>query len=230
MAQAADAVITDGSIARLADAVEAAARARRIALQSAGVDITLSLLAMVIAAFGWLAPAAGALAQEGIDVAVILNALRALLPTRRREPTVTADILHRFSAEHEQLLPAHRAVRQAADDLSSGLTPPAEQSVRRAYQLAYEHLLPHERAEDRELYPLVAGLLGGPEATQAMSRGHAEIERHVRRLGRHLSMPDAISPDQLDDLRVTLYGLDAILTLHFAQEEENYFTLIDQPR
>lgn len=77
---------------------------------------------------------------------------------------------------------------------------------------------------------MVAGILGGPEATQAMSRGHVEIERHVRRLGRHLSTPDGLSPDQVDDLRATLYGLDAILTLHFAQEEEDYFTLAGRPR
>jgi heavy metal translocating P-type ATPase len=228
-AQAADAVITDGRIARLADAVEAASRAHRIAVQSAGIGITLSLVAMVIAAMGWLVPVAGAVAQEGIDVAVILNALRALLPVWRIAPDAE-EILHRFEAEHEQLMPARRAVRQAADALSDGLTPEAEHAVRRAYRLVDEHLLPHELAEDRDLYPVVAALLGGPEATQAMSRGHVEIERQVRRLGRHLSAPDGVSPDQIDDLRATLYGLDAILTLHFAQEEEDYFTLAGRPR
>jgi P-type E1-E2 ATPase len=224
-AQAADAVITDGRIARLADAVEAAGRAHRIAVQSAGIGIALSLLAMVTAAMGWLTPVAGAVVQEGIDVAVILNALRALLPARGRLARDAEEVLHRFAAEHEQLMPARRAVRQAADDLSGGLTPQAELSVRWAYRLVNEHLLPHELAEDRDLYPVVADLLGGPEATQAMSRGHVEIERQVRRLGRHLSTPDGLSPDQVDDLRATLYGLDAILTLHFAQEEEDYFTL-----
>ncbi|MBP2328792.1 heavy metal translocating P-type ATPase [Kibdelosporangium banguiense] len=200
-AQAADAVITDGRIARLADAVEAAVRAHRIALQSAGIGIALSLVAMVIAAVGWLPP------------------------VRRRPAEQIEQVLQRFAAEHEQLMPARRAVRQAADDLSEGPTAQAEQSVRRAYQLVSEHLLPHELAEDRELYPVVAELLGDPEVTQAMSRGHMEIERHIRRLGRHLSTSDSIGPDQVDDLRATLYGLDAILTLHFAQEEEDYFTL-----
>jgi cation transport ATPase len=33
---------------------------------------------MVFAAFGYIPPVAGALLQEGIDVAVIANALRAL--------------------------------------------------------------------------------------------------------------------------------------------------------
>jgi hypothetical protein len=58
-----------------------------------------------------------------------------------------------------------------------------------------------------------------------VSRAHVEIERQVWRLGRHLSAPDGIGADQVDDLRATLYGLDAILAQHFAQEEENYFTL-----
>jgi hypothetical protein len=56
---------------------------------------------------------------------------------------------------------------------------------------------------------------------------HAEIERLVRRLGRHLDLagPEGFSPDHLDDLRACLYGLHAVLTLHFAQEEEAYFSL-----
>ena len=52
------------------------------------VGMSLSLLAMVIAALGWLPPAAGALLQEGIDVAVILNALRAL----RGNPAVEVEL------------------------------------------------------------------------------------------------------------------------------------------
>jgi hypothetical protein len=58
----------------------------------------------------------------------------------------------------------------------------------------------------------------------------AKIERHLRRLGRHLYASVGISADQVDDLRATLYGLDAILTLHFAQEEKDYFTLAGRPR
>jgi hypothetical protein len=61
-----------------------------------------------------------------------------------------------------------------------------------------------------------------------MSRGHVEIERLARRLHRHLE-DGGPRDDQLDDLRATLYGLDAVLTLHFAQEEEAYFTLVDVP-
>jgi cation transport ATPase len=51
-----------------------------IARQSVVAGIALSITAMIVAAFGYLPPVAGALLQEGIDVAVILNALRALRP------------------------------------------------------------------------------------------------------------------------------------------------------
>jgi cation transport ATPase len=66
------------SLERIAEAVEIARRSRRIALQSVYVGIALSLGAMVAAAFGYLEVVEGALFQEVIDVAVILNALRAL--------------------------------------------------------------------------------------------------------------------------------------------------------
>lgn len=224
--QAADAVIVDDRLDRLADAVDIARRARRLAVQSAGIGTGLSVLAMLAAAGGWLVPVLGALVQEGIDVAVIGNALRALTSPlsfrRRRTPD---SLLRRFASEHETLLPVRSAVRRAADALDVG-DKAADGAVRHAYGLLTERLLPHELAEEKQLYPALSGVLGGPESTVTMSREHAEIERLVRRLRRHLDeAPDGIQPDQVDDLRATLYGLDAILTLHFAQEEEAYFTL-----
>ncbi|MEU4555215.1 heavy metal translocating P-type ATPase [Micromonospora violae] len=77
-ADVADAVLSVDRLDRLADAVEIARRSRAIAVQSAGAGMALAVVAMVVAAFGVLPPVAGAFVQEGIDVAVILNALRAL--------------------------------------------------------------------------------------------------------------------------------------------------------
>jgi heavy metal translocating P-type ATPase len=76
--EAADAVILVDRIDRVADAIRIGHRALRIARQSVLVGIGLSLTAMTIAAAGYLPPVSGALLQEAIDVAVILNALRAL--------------------------------------------------------------------------------------------------------------------------------------------------------
>lgn len=77
-AEAADAVIVVDRLDRLAEAVHISARALAIARQSVLAGMGLSLVAMAFAAGGALPPLAGAILQEGIDVAVILNALRAL--------------------------------------------------------------------------------------------------------------------------------------------------------
>lgn len=76
-AEAADMVILADDVTLVADAIGIARHTLKIARQSIWVGLALSGVAMVIAALGYIPPAAGALLQEGIDVAVILNALRA---------------------------------------------------------------------------------------------------------------------------------------------------------
>ncbi|MCA0340881.1 MAG: heavy metal translocating P-type ATPase, partial [Proteobacteria bacterium] len=76
--EAAGVVLLVDELAPLAKAIAIARRSRRIALQSVSVGLTLSVGAMVAAACGYLQPVEGAILQEAIDVAVILNALRAL--------------------------------------------------------------------------------------------------------------------------------------------------------
>jgi heavy metal translocating P-type ATPase len=76
--ETADAVITVDRVDRVADAIHTGRRALFIARQSVLAGMGLSVVAMGVAAAGYLAPVAGALVQEVIDLAVILNALRAL--------------------------------------------------------------------------------------------------------------------------------------------------------
>lgn len=76
--ESAGVVILVDRIDSLASAVEVAHRTRQIATQSVVAGLGLSVVGMAVAALGYLPPVAGALVQEGIDVAVILNALRAL--------------------------------------------------------------------------------------------------------------------------------------------------------
>jgi heavy metal translocating P-type ATPase len=76
--ETADAVIAVDRVDRVADALHVGRRALFIARQSVLAGMGLSLAAMGFAAAGYLPPVAGALLQEGIDLAVILNALRAL--------------------------------------------------------------------------------------------------------------------------------------------------------
>ena len=77
-AEAADVVLLVDRLNGLLPGIEIAQRSRRIALESVAAGIGLSIAGMIAAAFGYLSPVQGALLQEVIDVAVILNALRAL--------------------------------------------------------------------------------------------------------------------------------------------------------
>jgi heavy metal translocating P-type ATPase len=79
--EAADAVILETSLGRVDELIHIARRMRRIALQSAIGGMALSILGMIAAAFGYLPPIGGAIAQEIIDLAAVLNAVRVALPT-----------------------------------------------------------------------------------------------------------------------------------------------------
>jgi len=76
--ETADAVITVSRIDRVAEAIRIGQRSLKIATQSIVAGMGLSFIGMIFAALGFIPPVAGALLQEVIDVAVILNALRAL--------------------------------------------------------------------------------------------------------------------------------------------------------
>jgi heavy metal translocating P-type ATPase len=76
-AESADVVILIDDLGRVGEAIRISKRTLSIAKQSIGVGLALSGIGMIVAALGYLPPIAGALTQEAIDVAVILNALRA---------------------------------------------------------------------------------------------------------------------------------------------------------
>jgi soluble P-type ATPase/iron-sulfur cluster repair protein YtfE (RIC family) len=233
--EAADIVLTTDRLDRVADAMVIARRSRAIALQSAGTGMALSLLAMEFAAVGMLPPVIGALLQEAIDVAVILNALRALRAGRSERPALTDKtqaLIRKFSTEHDAMRDDLSMLRDVAQLLISGDRAAALATLRRADDFLRTTLLPHEHAEDRALYPELARPLGSSEATATMSRMHAEIERLAGRLHAHRDAADeagAIGVEQDDDLLACLYGLHAVLSLHFVQEEENFFVLLPAP-
>jgi heavy metal translocating P-type ATPase len=79
-AEAADAVVLEASLGKVDELIHIGHRMRVIALQSAIGGMALSLIGMLMAAAGLLPPVAGAIAQEVIDVAAVLNALRVTLP------------------------------------------------------------------------------------------------------------------------------------------------------
>jgi len=227
--EAADAVLAVDRLDRLGEALGIARRSRHIAQQSVIAGIGMSLAAMGVAACGYLPAVWGALLQEAIDVAVILNSLRVLLPGERTVRLVEreAEIARRFSAEHLMIRADLDELRQAADALGAHGGPDAVARLRHVHSLLVNEVLPHEQAEDDVLYPALARVLGGSDPLGPMSRGHAEIAHLVGRLGRLLDEVEPDEPDEADtaELRRLLYGLYAILRLHTAQEEESYLSL-----
>jgi len=85
-AEAADAVVMESSLRKVDELIHIGRRMRRIALQSAVGGMALSMIGMLIAAAGYLPPVAGAVTQEVIDVAAVLNALRVVLPSGDLRP------------------------------------------------------------------------------------------------------------------------------------------------
>jgi len=83
--ESADVVIMLDDLSKVAQAVEIGQRSVKVALQSIWIGIALSIGLMLVAAFGHIPAVAGALMQELVDLATILNALRALAPARRSE-------------------------------------------------------------------------------------------------------------------------------------------------
>ncbi|MEO8456486.1 MAG: heavy metal translocating P-type ATPase [Chloroflexota bacterium] len=229
--EAADVVLVVDRLDRLAEALQIARRAKGIALQSVVAGMGLSVIAMIGATAGFVTPVAGALLQEAIDVAVILNALRALTGYQARALTDSAvpELSARFRAEHVELLPIVDRIRDVADGLNTLDERAGLRAVADLHKLLVERLLPHEVAEEHTLYPSIAALVGGDDPTATMSRGHTEIARQVRGLGRLVEEANEYGPEPADivDARRILYGLHAIVRLHFAQEEEAYLSLVE---
>jgi heavy metal translocating P-type ATPase len=228
-AEAADAVLTVDRLDRLGDGVELARYSRRIGLGTAAAGMVLVLAAMAIAMTGLLVPVAGALVREGIEVLVIVGALTALIGgvRRRRLPITTDELNDEFTVEHEKLRDALIRLRSTADLVAmehDGAM--CVDALRDAYRRLSRQIISHDEAEEQRLYPQLAGAVG-PEATATMSRAHTEIRRLVDRVDGHLCMTSdsRLDAEQVPDLLATLYGLDAILRLHFAEEEENLFSL-----
>ena len=223
--EAADVVLAVDRLDRLADAMSIARRSRRIAVQSVYIGMGLAFVFMGFGAAGFFTPAIGALIQEAIDVASILNALRALgSGTRAPATSQTTDVAERFRREHAEFAPEVQRIRTVADglDMMDAAELRAELEAVRAFLC--DRLPQHEEEEEAAVYPVVASLLGGQDPMSSMARAHIEIE-HLVRVYRQLLEdlpPSGPDRDDLVDLRRVLYGLHAILRLHFAQEEEAY--------
>ena len=223
--EAADVVILVDRLDRVSEAVTIARRSHRIALESIIWGMALSGVAMGFAAFGWLLPVAGALTQEAIDVAVILNALRALGPppriVSRALPAKMAQVLHH---EHEMLDQSLDKLRSIADSLDDATGQQAVDLINDAHRIVEETIVMHERGDETRVYPRLRLFLADSHGLSAMSRAHREILHLARLLAR---LTDHLCPEDVDkylvrDAQRVIESIEALVRIHNAQEEDIY--------
>jgi len=223
--EAADVVILVDRLDRVGEAIIIAQRARRIALQSIIVGIGLSLMAMVAAMLGWLDPVPAAIVQEVIDVAVILNALRALTPPLAANGSrITPEQGLTLHHDHQTLLRDLDRLRKIVDALDD--VPPASAAtlIREAQKLVQGSVVKHERDDEDSVYPQLAKVLRERSGLSAMSRAHREILHLARLLTR---IVDDMPSERMDrflvrDAQRVIEAIETLVRMHTAQEEDIY--------
>ncbi len=223
--EAADVVIIVDRLDRVSEAVAIARRARGIAIECIVSGMALSGIAMGFAAFGWLTPIAGALTQEAIDVAVILNALRALGPARHFRSRLLPDKFARDRGREHRLLEHEldelRSISDALDDASG---PQAVDLIARAQRIVEESVVAHEREDETVVYPRLMEVLADSHGLSAMSRAHREILHQARLLARLAYGLRAEDADKylVRDAQRAIESIEALVRIHNAQEEDIY--------
>ncbi|NMJ43552.1 heavy metal translocating P-type ATPase [Roseomonas sp. JC162] len=222
-AEAGDVVLLVDRVDRAAEAIAIARRSRRVALQAIALGMGMSGIAMGFAAAGWLAPLAGALVQEAIDVFAILYALGALRPGPEEQAPhalpAEAGLVERHE-EHAGLRRLAEALREGAEAI--GPAPDCLPALAALERRLRSEVLPHQQEEERALYPEAARRLGGRDPMAPLIRMHAEIEALTERIATLLRLAehDGAWGGISAELRRTLFALEALLRLHLTVEEE----------
>ncbi len=131
--------------------------------------------------------------------------------------------------EHKELYPHIESLRRAADAVGQADTATLRHEVDETYAFLTHHLIPHATAEDQALYPVVARVMGAPEATATMRRDHVAVSALTDELAalRSRLTGQTLAASEANDLRRVLYGLYTLVSVHFAKEEEVYLPLLD---
>jgi heavy metal translocating P-type ATPase len=223
--EAADVVILADRLDRVGEAIVIAQRARRIAIESIVAGMGLSTLAMLAATFGWLLPVPAAIVQELIDVAVILNALRALTPAHgragRRMTAADGRELHR---DHLALIGHLDRLRSIADALDDATPSSGAALIAEANKLVQRQVVVHERDDEGNIYPRLARILQESHSLSAMSRAHREILHLARLLAR---VTEDLPTEKVDrylirDAQRVIEAIETLVRMHTAQEEDIY--------
>jgi hemerythrin-like domain-containing protein len=118
-----------------------------------------------------------------------------------------------FRREHEELKSHIEHIGQAARELPRLSTVGREVAIERVLGFLHGTLVPHAKAEEEVLYPEWARLLGFADAAVPMVHDHEAIVARIDRLER-------TDVDDVDTLQELLYGLYALIGVHFSKEED----------
>lgn len=129
--------------------------------------------------------------------------------------------------EHRELLPNIHRLGDLADDVGVADEATIWARLEDAYDFLASHLAPHAKAEEAVLYPAVEAAMAAPGATDTMSRDHVDVLARVAQLARDLEHRGPIDNVTATRLRSELYGLQAVISLHFEKEEEIYLPILD---
>jgi hypothetical protein len=180
---------------------------------------------MLAATVGWLAPVPAAIVQEVIDVAVILNALRALTPAQggsgRRITAEQALALHH---DHQSLFRDLDRLRTIVDTMDDASPEAAGSLIGEAHRLVEGSVVMHERDDESSVYPEIAAVLRERHGLSAMSRAHREILHLARLLAR---ITEDLPKERIDrylirDAQRVIEAIETLVRMHKAQEEDIY--------
>jgi len=127
--------------------------------------------------------------------------------------------------EHKEFIPHIERILEVANSIPEASLVQIGEGVQEVYEFLAYHLIPHAQAEEAALYPTVQKALGSPEATRTMSRDHVEVGSYVDELA---EFQKGISPGDFKSLQRVLYGVYALVKVHFAKEEEVYLPILEE--
>lgn len=126
-----------------------------------------------------------------------------------------------FRDEHAALLEHVEHLRELGANVPKMQSEQRAQEVEKVLGFLRGTLIPHAEAEEEVLYPAVAQVLGDPEATATMISDHRAIVARIDSL-------ESAGPDELERLQELLYGLYALVIVHFHKEEDDYLPLLEK--
>jgi hypothetical protein len=164
-----------------------------------------------------------------IDVAVILNALRALTPAHgHASRSMTAAAGRELHRDHLALIGNLDRLRGIVDALDDVVPENGAGLIAEANKVVQAQVVAHERDDEGRVYPRPAGILRERHSLSAMSRAHREILHLARLLARVVEdLPlEKVDRYLIRDAQRIIEAIETLARMHIAQEEDIYEAMV----